>query len=788
MGAGAIDVNHTPRGVLAPGVRREYHPRAVPGPDASPRLALHPLRRHVAVFAERIRQSLAQSLAPLPPYPAASILAIGTACAIEGIVLPGDAGPAYALYLAGLVAGLGLAQGFAWQALLALLARIPRGIAAALVACAALVGALWLADSLAAFARFGSRYDRLARLTFAVCATGAVGATTLVLLLRPTPGAPRGWLGSLGRWPTILVAVALVTTASALAYADHTLYVGLYLQAHVVLRVGAVWALMFALVLAWGEAERLRVGGRVSLAVAALFVVPFVGLHAGDSDAIQSLVTRPWSATVLRTARGIFDLDRDGFSWVLGGGDCNDFDARVNPSAREIRDNGIDDNCAFGDARHAITTPSNVPLPKDPSPMSVVLITIDTLRWDRLGTNDPRFGPKGRNTMPNLTKWAKRGVNFRRAYSSGGWTSIALGSLMRGLYARRLEWTAYYETSYYRMLRNPLAATLGKGERIAKMFPLAWSDPHEPLPFWLKRRGMRTLAVTDDGFSQMLSRALHVDRGFESYKEISGEPQGDPDAFLRARHRNRSALAGQSDAATATAAISALRWSARGDRYFLWAHFFGPHTPSTRHPGTERYGTSMQDLYDHEVRFTDEQLGRLLRAIEDTKAPTAVFVTADHGERFFTRYRSHGQDLSEDVLRVPLVARVPGWSPRQVDRPVSLIDLMPTILALTGTPAPTGLDGIDLAEVVAGRGPEKRILFSDTWQYGRKGASTSDLVTAFDGKRKIVLDRHDHSMLTYDQRDPSAKPVRVEGLAVDQKVRALMGYIEESGGALSLER
>lgn len=727
-------------------------------------------------------------LATVAPYPVASIAALGTACGVEMAFTHGPIGVAYVAYLACLVVGLGFAQGFLWQAAFAILGRLPRRVAWPLVVAITLGAALWFADSLGSFARLGSRYDRLARLTLVASILGGAALGAFILLLRPAPGAPLGWMGRLRLWWRLPIAVALVGGSAACAYADATLYVGLYVQAHVVLRLGAAWALMLAFALAAGRWLP-RLPGFAILAVAVMFAVPLVALRESDSDVIQAFVTRPWSATVLRSARSILDLDRDGFSALLGGGDCNDFDSHVNPSAREVPDNGVDDNCGFGDAHRKIAAPSAVPVPTEPSPINVVLITIDTLRRDRLGLNDSRFGPKGRDTMHGINRWAERSVNFRRAYTAGGWTSIALSTLMRGVYARRLEWIAYFETSYYRLVRNPLVSSFGGGERIAKMFPLAWNDPHEPLPFWLKRRGMRTMAIVDDGFSQMLAAQLGADRGFDSYREVNGEPPEDPDAFRRAKKKNRTINMGQSDASTANAAIAAIEsMRDKNQRFFLWAHFFGPHTPSTRHPEVRSDGSTSEALYNHEVRFVDLQVTRVLDAIHAIKTPTAVIVTADHGERFYKRYRSHGADLSEDVLQVPLIIRMPGWSPRQIDRAVSLVDLVPTILAATHTPAPADLDGIDLASVLANQAPKSRVLLTDTWQYGRDGHNASDLVGALDGKRKAVLDRRDHSIVTYDQRDPLAKPVRVEGLAVDRLVRATMSYLEESGGSLSLER
>jgi arylsulfatase A-like enzyme len=732
--------------------------------------------------------TLGDALAGVAPYPTAGIAALAIVCGLELALAKGHVGAAYVGYLACLVTPLGFAQGWIWQASLALLARMPRRAAWLFVSAVALGAGLWFADSLGSFVRLGSRYDRLARLTLVTCVLGAAGSAGLVLALRPRSGAPLGWLGGLRVLPRLAVALTLAASAGACAYADATLYVGLYLQAHVALRMATTSLLMLAVALAAGRRlPRLRARG--ALAVAVLLLVPLLGLRESDPDAIQGFVTRPWSATVLRTARGTLDLDRDGFSALLGGGDCDDLDATVNPAAREVPDNGIDDNCAFGDGRRKVVAPSAVPVPTEASPVSVVLITVDTLRHDRVGLGNSQFGPQGRNTMPNVHRWGRNAVNFRRAYTAGGWTSIALSTLLRGMYARRLEWIAYFETNFYRLVRNPVVSSFGGGERIAKMFPLAWNDPHEPLPFWLKRRGMHTMAVVDDGFSQMLAGQLGANRGFDSYREVNGEPPDDPDGFRRAKRRNRGVNLGQSDASTASAAVAALAaMKGTNARFFLWTHFFGPHTPSTRHPGLPYDASSNETQYDHEVRYVDSQIARVLEAIDQLDTPTAVFLTADHGERFFKRYRSHGADLSEEVLRVPLLARVPGWPPKHVDQAVSLVDLMPTILAITGTPAPSDLDGIDLAAVLTRQAAKSRILLTDTWQYAKDGTNFSDFVGAFDGRRKAVLDRRDHSIVTYDQRDPAAKPVRVEGLAVDRLVRATMGYIEESGGTLAIER
>jgi arylsulfatase A-like enzyme len=667
---------------------------------------------------------------------------------------------------------LSAAFGVLLQLALVLVPRVAGRLAPAVWILTSLGGALALADALGAFGRLGSRYDQLARLTLGGCALLGVAAGALLLGLQPSEQRPRGRILSLAtpwRWA---VSLALAAASAAMTVADHTLYVGLYVEAHVALRAGAWATLMIAAAM---HARRLHLPvlrRRAAVVLGLALMLPVLLLNDDDADTVQAFATRPWPATTLRTARAVFDLDRDGFSAVLAGGDCDDLDADINPGAREIPENGIDDNCVFGDRSRDTGGEESVPVPEEPSPVNVVLVTVDTLRADRL---TPEL-------MPELSEWSRHGVRFDRAYTPGAWTSIALAATMRGLLPRRLQWHAYHETSFYRMLREPKDGDLLKHEKLSKLFPLAWQDPHEPLQHWLGRRGMKTAAVVDDGFSQMLSRSVGADRGFSSYREVNVEPN-EREAMKRHRKRKRSNQR-RDDATTTTLALSALRWTVKDKRFFLWVHYFGPHTPSTTHTGLKRDGDGLEARYDHEVRFVDRQLGRLLQAIDELDEPTAVFVTSDHGEKFFGRYRSHGADLSDEVLRVPLVARVPGWLPRTVAAPVTLLDLMPTILRITRTPGPSGLDGIDLTPLAMGAEPERRVLLSDTWQFSNDGEPFNDRVAAYDGRRKMILDRIEHSFRVYDQTRPDAPPLRIEGLTIDRYARSILGYLEESGGRL----
>jgi arylsulfatase A-like enzyme len=330
------------------------------------------------------------------------------------------------------------------------------------------------------------------------------------------------------------------------------------------------------------------------------------------------------------------------------------------------------------------------------------------------------------------------------------------------VYARRLRWRKYYETSFDAIVDNAGLQKLRPGEQAMHMFPFAFGDPHPTLAEMLKRRGFSTHAVTDDGISSMLQRGTGVDRGFDTFAEVDDLPADQRD-----------------DAGTARLAIEALRAQPADRRFFLWVHFFGTHYPDTRHAGIRDYGVKPNDTYDHEVAFLDTQLVRVLDQIAERKHPVAVFISADHSEGLNSVTRYHGDSLDEPVIKIPLIARVPGWPVGRSTQVASSIDLVPTILALVKAPLPNHLDGIDLATRLDH--PEPRVLFSDTWRYDPYGHAIGDFSAAFDGTRKFVLDRRTGGLYSASQSDPRITEHLIGMAPIDALSSAVFGYLEESG-------
>jgi hypothetical protein len=139
-------------------------------------------------------------------------------------------------------------------------------------------------------------------------------------------------------------------------------------------------------------------------------------------------------------------------------------------------------------------------------------------------------------------------------------------------------------------------------------------------------------------------------------------------------------------------------------RFFAWFHFLDPHDKYEAHEGIQ-YGHTTRDLYDGEVTFTDQQIGKLLDhvAAQPWGVRTAVVISADHGEAFGEhRHYRHGFELWDVLTHVPLMIRVPGVAPRRIDTPRSAIDLAPTILDLYGLPPDPAMEGKSLVPELYG--------------------------------------------------------------------------------------
>lgn len=698
---------------------------------------------------------------PGPAYPLVSALALVALCAADFAVVPG-ARPWLALAAVGcLAAVVGAAQGLCWRLAHALLRRAPRALQLLVWPALGLGAGLVVAHKLGAFARFSGPYRTLAIQVLVAGVVGGLGLGALAAAMQPGRERPALLLRPRRRY-RVLMCVVLGAACAGAFVVDHTRYVGLYPVAHAALRWSGLWLAMFAFALV-PEWLRWPVRGRglAAALLVALAFAPSLALGPERPQELYAINQRPWPGDLLRVSHRLLDFDRDGYSAWLGGGDCDNFNAAVHPGAREIPDNGLDDNCVLGDGRTQRARSANIPEATEPAPVDVVLITIEALRPDHIGTFNAAYGPKGRNTTPNLDAWARDAVVFHNAFAPGAWTIISLSSMMRGLYARRLKWDPFYETDKFRLLPASPAPALAPGETLLHFFPIPASDTHPTLAELLHRRGMHTMAVVDDGFSAMLQPGNGLSRGFRRYQysdQASDNP--DPHSIRRARR-------------------SLDKWGPE-HRFFLWIHLFGTHYPNEVHAEVPSYGPSMADGYDHELRYVDLQLRDLFAALEKRNPQPVVVVTGDHGETIAPWMRSHGFGLDEPTMRVPLMIRVPGQPGRHVDNTVSLVDVFPTLLALTKTPGPEPIDGVDLSPILrGGAGPSSRFVITDCWRYAPDRKPYLDMLGASDGKRVLFYDRGNGMVTSLGMPGVPGYALPARAAMNDPLARFALGYTEE---------
>ena len=324
------------------------------------------------------------------------------------------------------------------------------------------------------------------------------------------------------------------------------------------------------------------------------------------------------------------------------------------------------------------------------SPPDILLITIDTLRADRVGA----FGYAAART-PALDGLARTGVRFQDATAHAPLTHPSHVSILTGRYAGAF------------------------GVRLNGMDPLPASAV--TIAETLKAAGYSTGAVVG---SVILDRSYGLSQGFNDYDDRIAVPV-----------RETVALAELQRPASQVTALARKWIQGRRGPWFLWVHYYDPHLP---YAPPASYRTLLPGRpYDAEVAFTDDAIAGLLAGVDRRR--TAVIVTADHGEALGDHGEpDHGFFLYDATLRVPLIIAAPGVAPRVIGEQVRNVDLVPTIAELAGVPPPSSLDGESLVPLLQGRTRrDVPVSIAESW-YPRLHFGWSELRSARVGEWKYI--------------------------------------------------
>jgi arylsulfatase A-like enzyme/Flp pilus assembly protein TadD len=327
---------------------------------------------------------------------------------------------------------------------------------------------------------------------------------------------------------------------------------------------------------------------------------------------------------------------------------------------------------------------------------NILLITIDTLRADRVGAG----------ITPAIDRLAASGVRFTAARTAAPLTLPSHTTIMTGLWP-------------------PAHGVRENGiDRL--------TDRHRTVARRLKNAGYQTAAFVG---AFVLDRRFGLAQGFDTYDD---QIPRDPAASDRLEaERPASAVIDR-----------ALAWLDRAsppDPFFVWIHLYDPHAPytppaeflerarrvavtshqppatSAQPPATE---TSLR--YDGEVMYADAQIARVVDWLDShhLAGRTLVIIAGDHGEGLGEHEeRTHGMLLYDSTLRVPLVVVEPSRRAARRDDPVTLADVAPTILRTAGVKPPPEMKGRDLFD-------EVRLKPDPTKNVSTKNGSTADDVYA----------------------------------------------------------
>lgn len=313
---------------------------------------------------------------------------------------------------------------------------------------------------------------------------------------------------------------------------------------------------------------------------------------------------------------------------------------------------------------------------KKPVARNVILITVDTLRADHLGS----YG-YARAQTPNIDSWSQKGAQFMNATATTPLTLPSHCSIMTGAYPLdhgvRDNGGFYLDKSW-----QTLAETLQQG---------GWNTGGFISAFVLDRRW---------GIAQGFQ---HYFDNFElsRYKMISLDSvQRTGDETLK----------------------EALAWldQKKNEKFFAWIHFYDPHTPyDPPEPFRSPFANRRFGLYDGEISFTDNLLGRLYEYLEKNKLlnTTIIVLTSDHGEGLGEHQETgHGFFIYDATTHVPLIILAPGLEPRKIPEQVRSIDLFPTICQMLGVKSPASVRGTSLLPMLQGKSlPSRLTAYSESY-------------------------------------------------------------------------
>jgi arylsulfatase A-like enzyme/Flp pilus assembly protein TadD len=321
---------------------------------------------------------------------------------------------------------------------------------------------------------------------------------------------------------------------------------------------------------------------------------------------------------------------------------------------------------------------------------NVVLVTLDTVRADRMG-----FLGSKRALTPRLDALARESVVFERAYAQAPITTVSHATILSGTYPR------FHGVNDFGV-------------------PLPASVPY--LPELLRARGYATAAFVGSLILDPRGAlAPGFDRGFDTYDAGFRIRRGREDRY-QTMERRAEAVVGR-----------ARQWleAQKAGPFLLWVHLYDAHDPyEAPAPFGRRHAAAP---YDGEIAYVDAQVGRLVDVLRARSLydDTVLAVLSDHGEALGEHGETtHGVFLYDATIQVPLLLKLPGGrlAGRRAKVRAGLVDLAPTVLQAAGAPVPAAMQGESLLAWIEAPSPPERPAYAET-DYPRRAFGWSPLAS-----------------------------------------------------------
>jgi arylsulfatase A-like enzyme len=383
------------------------------------------------------------------------------------------------------------------------------------------------------------------------------------------------------------------------------------------------------------------------------------------------------------------------------------------------------------------------PVRADESWPNIVLISVDTLRPDHLGC----YG-YSRDTSPRINRLAAEGALFENAISSTSWTLPAHCAMLTGL-------------------ADTVHGCLDMDQRL--------DDSRTTLAERLREVGYATVGFfSGPGLHPVFGLA----QGFDKYVDCTSYADVTIKVMTAGQGLDGGVVESRSNADITNPKVyrEVQAWLKRNQRrpFFMFIHMWDVHfdfippppydtkfdgdyrgtvtgenfivDPSINAKMPERDREHIVALYDGEIAWTDEHIGKILDDLDSLglRDATVVMLLSDHGEEFFEHGRKgHRQTLYDEVIRIPLIVRYPGRIPagQRFREQARMVDVVPTLLELAGMPVPADVMGQSLVPLFSGR---------------RLGADTLAVSELFSVGRELRSFRRPDRKMIYNEQTTGA--------------------------------